>query len=67
MVDFVTGEPGGEISVSVYAEGVENLLGFDLLLEFDPTAVSFIEVLGDNGEEELNLLEAERWLRPGHS
>ena len=57
MLDFVAGEPGGEVSVAVYAEGVENLLGFDLLVEFDPTAVSFIEVLEDNGEEELNLLK----------
>ncbi len=57
MLDFVQGEPGGEVTLSVYAEGVENLLGFDLLIEFDPTAVSFIEVLEDNGVEELNLLK----------
>jgi hypothetical protein len=55
---FLTGEPGGEIDVAIYLTGAVDLLGFDLLLEFDPTALSFVEVLEDGeADEDLNIMK----------
>lgn len=55
-LNFVSGEPGGEVEVAVYLTGATDLLGFDLLLEYDPTALTFVEVTED-GDEEENLMK----------
>ena len=53
-LDFVQGEPGGEFTVAVYLESPEGLFGVDLLLETDPTAVTFVDaVLNQEGEPHL--------------
>ena len=49
---FVAGEPGGAVDVAVYLTGATDLLGFDLLLEYDPTALSFVEVVEDEDESD---------------
>lgn len=54
---FLAGEPGGEVDVAVYLTGATDLLGFDLLLEYDPTALTFVEVVEDEDESELNLMK----------
>ncbi len=57
-LSFVAGEPGGVVDVAVYLAGAVDLLGFDLLLEFDPTALTFVEILEDGEtEEDLNLMK----------
>ena len=41
---LLQGEPGAEIRAAVYLDGAEDLFGFDLLVEYDPTAMALLGV-----------------------
>ncbi|MCZ6631801.1 MAG: cohesin domain-containing protein, partial [bacterium] len=48
--------PGDIVEVAVYIEGVKDLLGYEVQMQFDSTAVALLEVL-DDGTEEVNLVK----------
>jgi hypothetical protein len=56
-LDLADADPAVDIDMAVYLEGAEGLAGFDVLVEYDPTALVFLGV-NDGTDEEVNLLKS---------